>query len=79
MSEMLSYLSYLVPVEPPVTVHARGVDWEKFLFPAIACMIVAALIIGIWRALPKWILVVVVVLCLAVAGIITLSVTSGGH
>jgi multisubunit Na+/H+ antiporter MnhC subunit len=62
---------------PPVTVHASGFDWHKYLYPAIACLIVTAIVIGIWRALPKWILVIVVVVLLAVVGIVKL--TAVGH
>jgi multisubunit Na+/H+ antiporter MnhC subunit len=72
------FLYRLPPKVPPVTVHATGFDWHKYLYPALACLIVTAIVIGIWRSLPKWILVIVVVLLLAFAGIIKLGVI-GGH
>lgn len=75
---MIGDLAYrLAPKAPPVTVHATGFDWHKYLYPAIACLIVTAIVIGIWRALPKWILVIVVVVLLAVVGIVKL--TAVGH
>jgi len=79
MHGVLQHIAYLVPNDPPVTVHAKGVDWRRYLYPALACLIVTAVIIGIWRALPKWILVVVVVLGLAVAGIVKFGGALGGH
>lgn len=77
---MIREMAYrLVPGVPPVTVHAAGFDWHKYLYPAIACLIVAAVIIGIWRSLPKWILVIVVILLLVVAGIVKFGGVLGGH
>jgi hypothetical protein len=67
------------PAVPPVTVHANGFDWHKYLYPAIACVIVAAVVIGVWRSLPKWLLVVMVFLLLVVAGLIKVSGALGGH
>lgn len=65
--------------EPPITVHATGFDWHKYVYPAIACLLVVALVIGIWRSLPKWILVVVVALLAAGVGLIRFGGALGGH
>lgn len=53
----------------PVNVPIPGVDPNQ-LYTVLAIVIVAAIIIGIYRSLPKWLLVVIVIIGLGMAGII---------